>query len=90
MELNAIQITVEPTTHGGDAKILGARLVAHRRALGLSQSDLQRLTGVPKARISRYEHGHVVPSLPILVRLVDHLDTSVDALTEGLFRETRR
>jgi transcriptional regulator with XRE-family HTH domain len=81
---------VESMPRGGDAETLGARLADRRRALGMSQADLQRLTGVPKARISRYEHGHVVPSLRVLVRLVDHLDTSVDALTKGIFRETRR
>jgi transcriptional regulator with XRE-family HTH domain len=69
-----------------DAEAFGQRLRARRHALALSQPDLERETGIPKARISKYEHGHAVPSVPTLVKLADQLDVSLDALTAGLFR----
>jgi DNA-binding XRE family transcriptional regulator len=74
-------------SRGTDAETLGARLSARRHALGMSQFDLELLTGIPKARISRYENGHVVPSLPTLVILAQHLDTSIGVLAENLFLE---
>lgn len=74
-------------SRGTDAETLGARLSARRHALGMSQFDLELLTGIRKARISRYENGHVVPSLPTLVILAQHLDTSIGVLAENLFLE---
>ena len=39
------------------------RLRALRKELGLSQYDVELLSGIPKPRLSRYENGHVGPSL---------------------------
>ncbi len=36
---------------------LGKRMVKRREQLGLSQSDLARLVGVPQPRISEFERG---------------------------------
>jgi transcriptional regulator with XRE-family HTH domain len=71
-----------------DAEVLGQRLRARRHALGLSQPNVEHATGIPKARISRYEHGRAVPSVRTLVKLADLLDVSLDALTAGLFRSS--
>lgn len=54
----------------------GMRLRATRVAAGLSQSDLEELSGIPKARLSRYENGHVVPSIQTLERLAEALHVS--------------
>jgi transcriptional regulator with XRE-family HTH domain len=72
-------------TRGTDAEALGARLAARRRAVGMSQSNLEQLTGVPKARLSRYENGRVIPSVTTLVRIARHLGVSLDDVTRGLF-----
>jgi transcriptional regulator with XRE-family HTH domain len=45
------------------------RLRAARRRTGMSQGDLQRASGVPKSRLSRYENGHLLPSLTTLERI---------------------
>jgi transcriptional regulator with XRE-family HTH domain len=59
-----------------DDKTFGQRLRETRVAAGLSQSDLEDLSGIPKARLSRYENGHVVPSIQTLERLASALKVS--------------
>lgn len=55
---------------------LGARLRALRLRAGLSQSQLADRSGVPKPRLSRYENGHILPSLRSIQALADALETS--------------
>jgi transcriptional regulator with XRE-family HTH domain len=55
---------------------IGERLREARRNAGLSQGQLQIRSGVPKSRLSRYENGHLLPSLTTLRRLVDALGVS--------------
>jgi transcriptional regulator with XRE-family HTH domain len=50
---------------------------------GLTQSQLVRLSGIPKPTLSRYENGHVMPSLATLARLADALDLAEGALLPG-------
>jgi transcriptional regulator with XRE-family HTH domain len=69
-----------------DAKTLGARLAACRHALGVSQRELEELTGIPQSRLSKYENGHVVPSVPTLINLAERLNTSIEVLRQGLFQ----
>jgi transcriptional regulator with XRE-family HTH domain len=40
---------------------------------GMTQKDLERLSGIPKSRISRYENGHLLPSFQGLRRLATSL-----------------
>ncbi len=47
-------------------RVLGRRLRDARFAAWLSQNDLAAVSGVPKARLSRYENGHTEPSLHTL------------------------
>jgi transcriptional regulator with XRE-family HTH domain len=47
---------------------------------GLSQSDLEEISGIPKARLSRYENGHVAPSIQTLERLAKALGVSEASL----------
>jgi transcriptional regulator with XRE-family HTH domain len=56
---------------------LGSRLRKARLDANLSQSALEALTGIPKARLSRYEHDHVAPSIATLRKLVLALDADV-------------
>ncbi|MEX0989851.1 MAG: helix-turn-helix transcriptional regulator [Actinomycetota bacterium] len=63
-----------------DGKNFGQRLRASRLDAGLSQSDLEEISGIPKARLSRYENGHVAPSIQTLERLSDALNVSEASL----------
>src|SRR2546425_11504569 len=58
----------------------GQRLRQARREAGLSQSELEVRSGIPKARLSRYENGHVLPSIGTLGRLAKALGVSEAAL----------
>jgi len=58
----------------------GARLRKARLESGMSQSELEIKSGIPKARLSRYENGHVLPSIGTLTRLADALGVSQAAL----------
>ncbi|TMK17355.1 MAG: helix-turn-helix transcriptional regulator, partial [Actinobacteria bacterium] len=51
-----------------------------RLSAGLSQSELEELSGIPKARLSRYENGHVEPSIQTLNRLARALNVSEASL----------
>ena len=63
-----------------DGKHFGNRLRETRLAAGLSQSELEEISGIPKARLSRYENGHVEPSIQTLARLARALDVSEASL----------
>src|SRR5438876_10337089 len=54
----------------------GQRLRRVRLHAGLSQSALETRSGIPKARLSRYENGHVLPSIETLGRLATALGVS--------------
>jgi len=58
----------------------GRRLRHTRQEAGLSQSDLESRSGVPKARLSRYENGHVLPSIGTLNKLAQALGVSEASL----------
>jgi transcriptional regulator with XRE-family HTH domain len=58
----------------------GTRLRDARLAAGLSQSELGQRSGFLKPTLSRYENGHVLPSLGTLRRLAEALDISEVAL----------
>jgi transcriptional regulator with XRE-family HTH domain len=63
-----------------DGRHFGNRLREARLGAGLSQSELEELSGIPKARLSRYENGHVEPSIQTLARLARALNVSEASL----------
>ena len=63
-----------------DERTFGQRLRETRIGAGMSQSDLEEISGIPKARLSRYENGHVAPSIHTLERLARALGVSEAAL----------
>ena len=63
-----------------DERTFGQRLRQTRIKGGLSQSDLEEISGIPKARLSRYENGHVAPSIQTLERLARALNVSEASL----------
>jgi transcriptional regulator with XRE-family HTH domain len=63
-----------------DERTFGQRLRDTRIRAGMSQSDLEEISGIPKARLSRYENGHVAPSIQTLERLARALKVSEASL----------
>jgi transcriptional regulator with XRE-family HTH domain len=63
-----------------DERSFGQRLREARTQAGLSQSELEVRSGIPKARLSRYENGHVIPSIQTLERLASALSISEASL----------
>ena len=63
-----------------DERSFGQRLRETRMRAGYSQSDLEEISGIPKARLSRYENGHVAPSIQTLERLARALGVSEASL----------
>jgi transcriptional regulator with XRE-family HTH domain len=61
----------------------GVRLREARLAAQLSQSDLSERSGLPKPTLSRYENGHVLPSLATLRKLADALGVGESELLPG-------
>jgi transcriptional regulator with XRE-family HTH domain len=73
---------------------LGTRLRSARTTARMSQTDVERASGIPKTMLSRYENDHVSPSIESLRRLAAALgiaeSTLLDdagSLAEFLFRE---
>jgi transcriptional regulator with XRE-family HTH domain len=63
-----------------DERTFGQRLRDSRIKAGFSQSNLEEISGIPKARLSRYENGHVAPSIQTLERLARALTVSEASL----------
>jgi transcriptional regulator with XRE-family HTH domain len=61
---------------------LGNRLRVARLGAGLSQSMLERKSGVPKSMLSRYENDHLLPSVRTLRRLSEAIGVAASALFE--------
>jgi len=63
-----------------------------RRAAGMSQTDVERESGIPKARLSRYENNHVLPSLRSLGAICAAIGVRpgelVDASSDEPFRSS--
>lgn len=62
---------------------IGLRIRLLREQLGLSQSQLAKLTGIPRGLISQWEIGKQEPSAKHLPKLAKALGISVDALLLG-------
>ena len=57
---------------------LGYRLKQLRKGKNMSQEELGKLLGVTKVSISGYEKGTRVPSMEILVQILDVFNISAD------------
>ena len=51
-----------------------------RQKLGISQSDLEKMTGIDANAFSRYERGVVIPSVEVAQKVAEALNVSVDEL----------
>ena len=64
-------------------------LRAIRKKKGLSQVDLERLTGIDANTFSRYERGVIAPSPNALLKTAQALNVTVDELLNGPEEGTR-
>lgn len=62
--------------------MLNERIKEERIMAGLTQEELADKIGVKQNMVSYYEKGFKTPSVPILARIADVLDCSVDKLLE--------
>lgn len=60
---------------------LGNNIKAYRKKLGLTQEALAEKMGVSVAAVSKWESGANFPELPLLLRLAQTFQVSLDALT---------
>ena len=70
-------ILVETRNVGNPKVQLAAKLTQIREALGLTQKDLEKRTGIHQSDISKIERGVANPSLETLNRLADAMGCSV-------------
>lgn len=63
-----------------DKEILKRRIVQARERKELNQAQLAQLAGVTPAAISQIENGLRVPSIPVLHRIADVLEVTLDFL----------
>ncbi|HLW18518.1 MAG TPA: helix-turn-helix transcriptional regulator [Actinomycetota bacterium] len=60
----------------------GERLRNARSTARMSQSDLTRMSGVPKTMLSRYENDHILPSITTLRKLALALGMNESSLID--------
>ena len=56
------------------------RLRQARKNKGITQKELENLTGIDNANISKYEKGDLTPGILILIILASKLNVSLDWL----------
>lgn len=52
---------------------IGTLIRRTRIAAGMTQMDVEEACGIPKPRLSRYENGHVVPTIGTVEVLAEAL-----------------
>ncbi|WP_328989310.1 helix-turn-helix domain-containing protein [Kribbella sp. NBC_01245] len=60
-----------------DSLAFGQALYDRRTALGLSQTEVARRAAMSQRQISRIEAGDTVPTLPLLERLAEALESEL-------------
>ena len=64
-----------------NSEIIAERIVTRRTALGLNQTDLERVSGVTRQQIANLESGRSKEAKTgTLIKLSDALDCTVDYL----------
>jgi transcriptional regulator with XRE-family HTH domain len=69
-----------------DTGTIGGRLRSARLAAGMSQTDVEHLSGIPKARLSRYDNNHVEPSIGSLLKLCVALEVPPSGIIDQAYR----
>ncbi len=66
-----------------DYNMIGQRVYQRRRAMGLTQSELAKLTGVSSSFIGHIERAEKAASLDTMAQLSEALKVSLDWLVQG-------
>jgi DNA-binding transcriptional regulator YiaG len=69
-----------------DLTTIGGQIRAARLAAGMSQSDLEAVSGIPKPRLSRYENNHIMPSLHSLALICNAMGVRPGQIVDAVFR----
>ena len=69
-----------------DYTVIGKRLAARRKELGLKQSQVNEMAGLSDKYLSNIETARSIPSIEVLMRLCDALQTTPDAILLGAVR----
>jgi transcriptional regulator with XRE-family HTH domain len=64
---------------------MGLQIREARLAAGMSQRDVEAISGIPKARLSRYENDHVMPSLESLAKICAAIGVRPGKLVDAVF-----
>lgn len=66
------------------SKIVGGRLRSARSHSGLSQNDLQNITGIDRATLSRIENGNQRISLYQFLQVLNALSVDSNSILDGI------
>ena len=66
-----------------DYKLIGKRLADRRRALGLRQCELAERAGLSDKYISNIERSYSIPSIEVIMKLCEALETTPDHILIG-------
>lgn len=67
---------------GPDLRAIGRR-IREIRGFDLTQAEFGRILGVRQAQLSKYEKGHSVPTLELLLSLKSYSGKSIDWIVTG-------
>ena len=62
---------------------IGSRIKQQRTELNLSQTDIEKATGISSGNLSEIENGKCLPSAPTLILLSTILNCSIDWILKG-------
>ena len=69
---------------------VGAEIKRRRENVGITQEDLALVVCVSRSAIAQYENGYKHPSIEVLFRIADALETTPMAILEaGTAKEAR-
>ncbi len=71
-----------------DFKEVGERLSHRRKVLGLKQAEVCERCGISDKYLSNIECARSVPSIDVLLRICNALETTPDAIILGIRRKT--
>ena len=62
---------------------VGAEIKRRRENVGITQEDLARVVCVSRSAIAQYENGYKLPSIEVLFRIADALETTPTAILKA-------
>lgn len=72
---------VNKMVRGLDPLLISQRIIQARTKLGINQAQLAKKAGITPAAISQIENGKRMPTTPVLHRIAEVLEVSLDYLT---------